>query len=82
MEEIQIDLKEEYMKLANAYSAQRDFETRKENIRKDVKLLLDVLEHHTVTKGYSETSEVKYIIDDEIDRQIIAKKLLDKIKRL
>lgn len=82
MEKIEIDLKGEYLRLANAYSVQKDAETKKENIRKDIDLLLDVLGHHTVTKGYSETSDVKYIIDDDIDRKIVTQKLLSKIKQL
>lgn len=81
MEETQI-IKQEYMKLANAYSKQVSIESTKENIRKDIELLLDVLGHHTITKGYSETSDVKYVIDDEIDRARISKKLLTKINKL
>ena len=82
MEKVKIDLTEQYMELANACAVQRNKEISKENIRKDIELLLDVLGNHTTSSGYSETTSYDFVVSDENVRGIITNKLLDKIKKL
>jgi len=75
-------LKMEYLKLANAYTSQKDVATKKEEIRKDVQLLLDVLGFHVKNQSINESSTSYFVIADDIDRGIITKKLLSKINKL
>ena len=82
MEETKMDLKQEYLRLADAYTIQQNIDIKKENNRKDIELLLDVLGCHTTTTGYNESSSIEYTIPDNIDRGIITKKLLSKIELL
>lgn len=76
------ELKFEYLKLANAYATQKDITSKKEEIRKDIQLLLDVLGFHIKNSSISESSTSEFVIDDEIDRLRITKKLLSKINKL
>lgn len=76
------ELKFEYLKLANAYAKQKDVTSSKEEIRKDIQLLLDVLGFHIKNSSISESSTSEFVIDDEIDRLRITKKLLSKINKL
>ena len=82
MEETKINIDQEYIRLAKAYTAHQNIEIQKENTRKDIELLLDVLGCHTTTTGYNESSSIEYTIPDNIDRGIITKKLLSKIELL
>lgn len=75
-------LKMEYLKLANAYTKQRDVSSNKEELRKDINLLLEVLGFHIKNSSISESSTSEFVIDDEINRGIITKKLLSKISKL
>ena len=82
MEETKITIDQEYVRLAKAYTTQQSIEIQKENNRKDIELLLDVLGCHTTITGYSESSSIEYTVPDSIDRGIITEKLLSKIKLL
>jgi len=82
MESIEIDLKEQYVKMANAYSKQKSLQEKREDNRKDIDLLMEVLGHHTVSKSASEETTCEFIIFDHKDRNIIINKLLSKIELL